>query len=242
MHRSARAVALGAAVFVAVEGRWSRHPLVPLRLFRLRAITVGNLAMLLVGVCLMPMWYFLSLYMQQGLGLSALATGLGFLPHTAITVAVGALLAPRLMNRMPARTLLATGCLIAAAGFWWQSRIDVTDTYLTAILGPAIAIAVGGGLLNTPLTTLVTSGITRDDAGAASGLMNTTKQVGGALGLAALLTVAGGGATGMGLTADPVGLTAGFSVAFTTMAGLLAVVAVLAAALPAPGGHDPAAQ
>ncbi|MEU4377131.1 MFS transporter [Pseudonocardia alni] len=224
--------AAGLAVFVVDEGWWSRSPLVPLRLFRLRAITLGNAAMLLAGVCLMPMWYFLSLYMQQGLGLSALLTGLGFLPHTLITVAVGAWLAPRLMGRVPARTLLAAGCLIGAAGFWWQSCIDLTDTYLTGVLGPAVAISIGGGLLNTPLTTIVTSGVTDDDAGAASGLMNTTKQIGGALGLAALLTVAT--TTTTGNLEDPRQLVAGFAVAFEVMAGLLMLVAVLAAALPAP--------
>lgn len=230
--------AVGLAVFVVDEGWWSRYPLVPLRLFRLPAITIGNAAMLLAGVCLMPMWYFLSLYMQQGLGLSALLTGLGFLPHTLITVAVGAWLAPRLMDRVSARTLLAVGCIIGAAGFWWQSRIDLTDTYLTGVLGPAVAISVGGGLLNTPLTTVVTSGVTSDDAGAASGLMNTTKQVGGALGLAALLTVATA-TTITGNLDDPGQLVAGFAVAFQVMAALLVLVAVLAAALPAPRPTKP---
>jgi hypothetical protein len=136
------------------------------------------------------------------------------------------------MGRVPARTLLAAGCLIGAAGFWWQSCIDLTDTYLTGVLGPAVAISIGGGLLNTPLTTIVTSGVTDDDAGAASGLMNTTKQIGGALGLAALLTVAT--TTTTGNLEDPRQLVAGFAVAFEVMAGLLMLVAVLAAALPAP--------
>lgn len=243
---AALAVAVvGLAVFVADEAWLSPAPLVPLRLFRRRAITVGNVAMLLAGVCLMPMWYFLSLYMQQVLGLSALVTGLGFLPHTLITVLVGAWLAPRLMARIPARVLLAAGSLLAAAGFWWQSRIDPTDTYLSGILGPAVAMSVGVGLLNTPLTTLVTSGVTSDDAGAASGLMNTTKQVGGALGLAALLTIgAASTTTGHLDQGDPVELIGGFSTAFEVMALLMIVVAALAAALPAPRRqpHDAAAR
>lgn len=230
---------VGLAVFVAAEGWWSPAPLVPLRLFRLRAITVGNAAMLLAGVSLMPMWYFLSLYMQLGLDLSALTAGLGFLPHTLITVLVGAWLAPQLMARIPARTLLAAGSLLAAAGFWWQSRIAPTDTYLSGVLGPAVVMSIGGGLLNTPLTTLVTSGVTGDDAGAASGLMNTTKQVGGALGLAALLTI-GAAATSTGHLdeGDPVELIAAFSTAFEVMALLMIAVAALAAALPAPR-HQP---
>ncbi|MFP5021276.1 MFS transporter [Pseudonocardia phyllosphaerae] len=233
---AALAVAVvGLAVFVADEGWWSPTPLVPLRLFRLRAIIVGNVAMLLAGVTLMPMWYFLSLYMQLSLHLSALDTGLGFLPHTLVTVLVGAWLAPRLMARIPARTLLAAGSLLAAAGFWWQSRIAPTDTYLSGVLGPAVVMSVGCGLLNTPLTTLVTSGVAGDDAGAASGLMNSTKQVGGALGLAALLTV-GAAATSTGHLeqGDPAELIAAFSTAFAVMALLMTAVAVLAAVLPAP--------
>lgn len=231
---------IGLAVFVVNERWWAPAPLVPLRLFRLRAITVGNVAMLLAGVALMPMWYFLSLYMQHTLGLSALMTGLGFLPHTLITVVVGAWIAPRLMGRIPARGVLAAGCLLAAAGFWWQSDIDPADTYVSAVLGPAVVISVGGGLLNTPLTTLVTSGVARADAGAASGLMNTTKQIGGGIGLAALLTVAAAGTTtGQSDQSDPAGLIAGFSTAFAVMAATMIVVAVLAAALPASGRRHP---
>ena len=145
------------------------------------------------------------------------------------------------MHRVPARTLLALGCVIAAAGFWWQSRIQLADTYLTGVLGPAVAISVGGGLLNTPLTTTVTSGVTSDDAGAASGLMNTTKQVGGALGLATLLTVATA-TTATGNLADPAQLVGGFGTAFEVMAALLVLVAVLAAALPAPRPHQGAVR
>ncbi|MDN5917912.1 MAG: MFS transporter [Pseudonocardia sp.] len=225
---------VGLGVFVANEGWWSQAPLVPLRLFRLRAVTVGNTAMLLAGVSLMPMWYFLTLYMQQDLGLSALATGLGFLPHTVITVVVGAQLAPRLMARIPARVLLAAGSVLAAAGFWWQSLIDPADTYLSGILGPAVVMSVGVGLLNTPLTTLVTSGVIDDDAGAASGLMNTTKQVGGALGLAALLSIGAAYTSAGRVEGDPIEPLGGFSVAFGVMALLMIAVAALAAALPTP--------
>lgn len=86
------------------------------------------------------------------------------------------------MRRVAHRTLIVAGALIAAAGFAWQSRIAPDSGYVAGILAPGIVLSVGGGLLNTPITATVTSGIHSSDAGAASGLMNTTKQVGGALG------------------------------------------------------------
>ncbi|ONF74505.1 MFS transporter [Amycolatopsis keratiniphila subsp. keratiniphila] len=227
--------AAGLVVFVADELWLSKVPLIPLRLFRLRAVSLGNTAMLLAGACLMPVWYFLSLYMQEVLRFSAIMTGIGFLPHTLITVAVGAQLAPRLLAWFSPRVLIAAGSLVAAAGFWWQSLLEVDSTYLSGILGPAIAISVGVGLLNTPLTTAVTSGVTDDDAGAASGLMNTTKQVGGALGLAALVAVAAQAHTGdPSGQVNPAELSSGFSSVFVIMAGIMIVVAVLALTLPKP--------
>ncbi|ANY10850.1 MFS transporter [Pseudonocardia sp. HH130630-07] len=224
--------ALALTLFVAHEGWWSSSPLIPLRLFALRSISAGNVAIVLAGACLMPMWYFLSLYMQQGLGLSAGMAGLGFLPHTVITVLVGAQIAPRVMRRVPERTVLFAGALLAAAGFWWQSRVGVTDTYWTGVLGPAIVMSTGTGLINTPLSTLVTSGVTDRDAGAASGLMNTTKQVGGAVGLATIATIATASAYS---ASGPVinGSVLSTATAFECMTALMVGVAALAALLPA---------
>lgn len=187
------ALALGIvalAVFVLVEARFAHAPLMPPRLFRIRSISVGNVAMLLAGACFMPMWYFLTLSMQNVLGYGPLQTGLGFLPHTLVTIVVGARLTPWLMDYINSRTLIVIGALVAAAGFLWQSFITADSNYLYGILGPALFISAGVGLLNTPITTTVTSGTSESDAGAASGLMNTTKQVGGVLGLAVLVAVA----------------------------------------------------
>lgn len=183
---------LALAVFVAVETRFAQTPLFPLRLLRARAVSIGNLLVALAAACLMPMWYFLAFLMQDGLGYTALQTGMGFLPHTLITMAVGARVAPCLMRRFDARSLIAVGAAIAALGFGWQglnaSAFD--GGYVQEILGPAILISVGGGLLNTPITATVTTGVAYTDAGAASGLMNTAKQIGGAIGLAALVVIA----------------------------------------------------
>ncbi|MGX5210903.1 MFS transporter [Streptomyces violaceus] len=214
------------AGFVWVEARAARAPLVPLRLFRIRSVGVGNLLLLLTGACLIPMWYFLSLYMQQVLHYGPLRTAVGFLPHTLVTMTVGARLAPRLLQHAEPRTLIITSAAVSAAGFWWQSRITPDSGYLDGVLGPALLISVGSGLLLTPITSAVTSGVDPADAGAASGLMNTTKQVGGALGLALLSTVAAADVPGLRA------LTAGYSQAFLVIAGVLAVVAVVSLALP----------
>ena len=151
----------------------------------------GNLLTLLTGACFqVPIWIFLTYLMQRSMGYSPVQAGFGFLPLTFVTMVVGVHVVPRLMTRLPARHLILAGALVAGAGFVWQASVSL-DTYLTTIAGPAIIIGIGGGLMNTPLATAVTSGINPSDAGAASGLMNTSKQCGGALGLAALGLVAG---------------------------------------------------
>lgn len=218
-------VALG--LFLMVEARLARVPLMPLRLFHIRAISVGNVVMLLAGVCLMPMWYFLSLFMQNVLHYSALQTGVAFLPHTLVTIIVGARFTPWIMQRIDSRTLIIVGAVIASVGFLWQSRATAGSSYLVGILGPAVVFSIGSGLLITPITTTVTSGIDESDAGAASGLMNTTKQVGGALGLAVLVVIAAS------QTQTPTALAAGYSRAFLTIAVMLIVVAAASFALPA---------
>src|SRR5690606_42025402 len=121
----------------------------------------------------------------------------------------------------PARVLVITGALVAAGGFVWQSTITPNSSYLIGIVGPGLVFSFGVGVLNTPLTTIVTSGIPAHEAGAASGLMNTTKQVGGALGLSALVTVASGGPEGLD-----------YRTAFLVTAGILLVAAAAATLLP----------
>lgn len=214
------------AAFVFVQGRVAKAPLIPLRLFTLRSLSVGNVTMLLTAVALMPMWYFLTLYMQDVLRYDPMQTGLGFLPHTLVTMLVGTQLTPRLLRRMDARPLIIAGALLGGAGFLWQSAITPDSGYLEGILGPAVVISAGSGLLITPITTTVTSGVGASDAGAASGLMNTARQVGATLGLAVLVTVAAGHST------DAAALAAGYERAFVVMAGALVAVGAVAFALP----------
>ncbi|MGW3370018.1 MFS transporter, partial [Streptosporangium canum] len=229
----APAVALAGAVLLAlfalVEVRVARVPLIPLSLLRPRAIWLGNTVMLLAGACLNPMWYFLTLSLQNVLGYGPLQTGLAFLPHTVLTMLVGLRVVPWLMRRADDRVLIVAGALIGAAGFWWQSRIAPGQDYLTAIGGPAVLISLGGGLLSTPLTVTVTSGAAPADAGAASGLANTAKQVGGALGLAVLVALTAGQAGVGGGPAAAHVLAASYGRAFAVLAVVLAAVALLAA-------------
>jgi EmrB/QacA subfamily drug resistance transporter len=223
------ALGIGAALLVAfvfVEARLTRAPLMPLRLFGNRSVSAGNGVMVLVGAAFIPMWYFLSLSMQNVLGYSALRTGIAYLPHTTMIV-VGSRAAPYLMKKTGDRLLIMAGATIAAVGFVWQSRITADSGYVTGILGPALLMCLGLGLLMPPVTSAVTSGVAHEDAGIASGLMNAARQVGGSLGLAVLATtVAAGGHTG------PASAT-GYGHAFLTIAGVLGAVVTLSCALPA---------
>lgn len=209
------------AGFLLVEARWVSSPLIPVRLWRIRSVTAGNLTLILAGACLNPMWFFSTLSMQAGLGYGPLQTGLAFLPHTVVAIVVGAGVTPRLMRYVDGRVLIAVGATLAAAGFFWQAQLQPASDYVAGILGPAVVFSIGAGLLNTPITAAVTSGVRREDMGAASGLMNTTKQAGAALGLAVLITVA-----------VPPTLT-GYNRAFTAIAVVMVAVAASAVLLPA---------
>ncbi|EHR52192.1 arabinose efflux permease family protein [Saccharomonospora marina XMU15] len=215
------------ALFVPVQTRWASHPLIPPRLLAHGQVARGNVIALVAGACLSPMWFFLAFSMQQVLQLGPLLTGLGFLPHTLLAIVFGVVVTPRLLHRVRGHTLLGVGALVAAAGFVWQSRLTPESGYLVGVLGPAVLIGVGSGLLNTPVTLAATSGVPRADAGAASGLLNTTKQVGAVLGLAVLTTVA------QPAFAGPADLARGYGRAFAAMAAALLVVAVLAFTSPA---------
>lgn len=176
---------LGLFAFALWERR-AVNPLIPAALLRRRAIAAGNAVLLVTGIALMPMWFFLTLRMQDLLGYTPLQTGLGFLPHALVTIVASMRLAPWLSVRVAGPRLVAGGALVAAAGFAWQATASTDGTYWTAILGPAILIGLGGGVLNVPLTSIATSTENESEAGAASGLVNTTKQVGAAIGLASI--------------------------------------------------------
>jgi EmrB/QacA subfamily drug resistance transporter len=212
------------ALFVAVEAR-TAQPLVQLRLFRLRSVAVGNLATLVSTMAGFALWYFLSLYMQNVLHYSAVRTGASFLPHTA-GIILGSKLAPTLMARMDARLLAAGGGLMAAAGFAWQSAVlDAGGTFAGSILGPGVVMATGFGLLMTPLVEASTAGADRAEAGAVAGVVNTSRTIGGAIGLTILATAAARSGSDL---AD------GYATAFLIAAVITAAGTALVAFLPRP--------
>ncbi|QKW38302.1 MFS transporter [Actinomadura sp. NAK00032] len=176
-------------LFVAVEAR-APQPLVRLGMFRRRSVAVGNLATLVMTMAGFALWYFLSLYMQNVLHYSAVKTGLSFLPHTA-GIILGSRFAPALMARVGARLLAGIGGLMAAGGFAWQAAVlDADGTFLSAILGPGALMALGFGLLMTPLVEVATSGADDAEAGTVAGVVNTSRTIGGAIGLTVLSTAA----------------------------------------------------
>ncbi|MFD7440760.1 MFS transporter [Streptomyces sp. NPDC059909] len=204
------------AVFVAVEAR-ANTPLMPLKLFRMRTVSAANAAMFSCGAAMFCMWFFMTLYAQNVLGYSPLAAGLALMP-SSLAVILGSKLAPRLMPVLGARNVAVLGVLVSAAGFGWQSTMSADGSYVTAIMLPGIVMMAGAGFAGTPLAALATSGAAPGDAGLVSGLVNTSRVMGGALGLAVLSTVAAartGGAT------DPSALTAGYALAFRTGTGIL---------------------
>ncbi|WP_344056212.1 MFS transporter, partial [Prauserella halophila] len=176
-------------VLLAVQQRRTPHKLVPGALLRDRTIAAGNVATALTAACFqVGLWYFLTYRMQNQLGYTAIQAGLAFLPLTTVMVVVNLVVTPRLMKRHAPGGLVAAGVTFAVPGLIWFAVLD-HGPFAVAVLVPSIMIGIGGGLLSTPLATIVTTGVRTGHTGAASGLMNTSKQFGGAIGLAAASTV-----------------------------------------------------
>jgi EmrB/QacA subfamily drug resistance transporter len=215
------------AAFVAIELR-ARKPLVPFSIFRIRTLTGANVVGVLVGASLFSMFYFISLYMQQVLGYSAIHAGLSYLP-LALTIIATAGIGSQLVTKFGYKPVLAVGLLFIFAGLLWFSRVSVGGGFTTDILGPSLLAAAGLGFSFVTTTIAAVSGVEEHEAGLASGLINTSQQVGGALGLAVLSTIA------TSHTADavaagtnlPQALTDGFQYAFLGGAAIAAVGFVL---------------
>src|SRR3954447_536067 len=207
-------VLLGA--FVAIERR-SRAPLVRLSIFRVRSITAANVVMLLVASGMFAMFFFASIYVQEVLGYSPLKAGFAFLPMTAAIV-VGAGIAQQLVPRFGVRAVAVGGISLAAAGMALLTGVPVDGSYAGDLLPGLLPMALGMGLTFVPITLLGTGNVGPEDAGLASGLFNTSQQVGGALGLAVLSTLA---ANRAGAAATPAALVSGYHVAFAAGAAML---------------------
>jgi EmrB/QacA subfamily drug resistance transporter len=232
LTRLAGAVALLVA-FVVIEAR-QRSPLMPFTIFRLRTLRGANVVGLLIGMSLFSMFFFVSLYLQQVLHYSPLKAGLSYLP-LAVGIILSAGAASQLVTRVGFKPTLIAGLLLVAGGLLWFSRVPPTGgTFLGDVLGPSLLAAVGLGLSFVPVTIAAVTGTRPHEAGLASGLINTSQQVGGALGLAILATIANSRTRDV-LAAgghDPgAALTKGFQVAFEVGTGFALAGALLAAIL-----------
>jgi EmrB/QacA subfamily drug resistance transporter len=222
-------LAVGAVLvagFVWVEHR-HRHPLVPLRMFRSRALTGANLIMMLIGAVMFALFFFLSQYLQDVHGYSPLRTGFAFLPMP-LAIIIGTQLSSRIVDRVGSRALLTIGPLISAVGLALLSRLHATSSYPLHIGLPGALITFGIGMSFVPVTLSATTGVDRRDAGLASGLINTTRQIGGSVGLAALLTIAASRAHALAGSGTAVAQTAGYTRAFAVSSVLLVVAAAVA--------------
>jgi EmrB/QacA subfamily drug resistance transporter len=246
---SAHTIVLGAvslalvAAFVARQARVA-DPLVPLRLFRSRSVTGANIVMALWAVGMFGMFFLGALYLQRILGYDALAVGLAFLPVTVVMGTLSLRYAGPLQMRFGPRALIVPSLVAILAGLLLFARAPVDGNYLTDVLPVMVLLGLGAGVAAPALMTLAMSTATPSDSGLASGLINTTVQVGGALGLAVLATLAEDRTDGLlagGASADSA-LNSGFHLALLVGALLTAVAIPVAAAVLRPSRTPGAAE
>jgi predicted MFS family arabinose efflux permease len=216
---------------VFVEGKIASAPLMPLRVFRMARLRAANLIMFLLYAAVFSIWFFLSLYLQEVLHYGPLQTGLAFLPMTLAIVATSSL-APRIVARVGERRLLTVGMLCAAVGLFLLMDVHSGGSYVADVLPGGILAALGLGLSLVPATIAAVSGVPAKESGLASGMLNTSRLIGGALGLAVLSTIAASRTRADLLVgaSNPAALSGGFRMAFAVAAGL-SVLGALAAAL-----------
>ncbi|MFD7069324.1 MFS transporter [Streptomyces sp. NPDC059913] len=226
------------AAFVAIQSR-RREPLMRLGILRAPNLAGANLAQLLMAAAWIPMWFFLNLYLQQVLGLGAFASGAALLPMTVAIMIMMIVLAPRLISRFGPKPLIVLGLLALGAGMFWLSLARPDGSFLVDVLPASLLAAVGMSLAFIPSLGTALSSARPEEGGLASGIVNTSYQVGSALGLAAMTAIAA--AHGSRELGDPAALTEGFSAAFTG-AAVLAVVGGLAALLTLRAAPAPAEE
>jgi EmrB/QacA subfamily drug resistance transporter len=224
------------ATFMLIETRLAGNPLVPFAVFRSRALLAGNLTSFLSFVPVMATWFFLTLYLQSLRHASPLEASLLLLP-VSMAVIAGSQASFKLVSALDARALFAAGGVIAAVGLGWLGRFSA-DTALVWVIIPASIAMLGGGLMFAPIMIAATSGVGSERGGLASGLLNTTRQLGGALGLAVLGTVAAAHATGPASAVLPDTVSSGFAAALTGGAIVFLATAILGAII-LPAGLGP---
>ncbi len=215
-------------VFVALQANL-RQPLMRLGIFRAPNLAAANVAQLLLGAAWIPMFFFVNLYLQQILGLGAFASGAALLPLT-VTIMIGMVaVAPKLIARFGPNAMTVSGLATLAAGLVWLSFIDADGTYVGDVLPASLVTAAGMAMAFIPSLGTALSSAAPEEGGLAAGIVNTSYQIGSALGLAAMTAIAA--AFGADAVGNPAELTDGFSAALLGAAGIAAVGAVLAAVL-----------
>ncbi len=221
------------AAFVANELRVA-NPLVPLSILRIRGVAAADATQMVAIAGFVPMFFFLTLYMQTVLGYSPIQTGLAYLPLTGGFI-IAASVSSQLFARIGTKPIVVLGTLMAAGGLYWLSRIPVDGSYVSDILPGVLTVSVGMGGVFTGLTTAANAGVDADKAGLAAGLLNTGQQLGTALGLAILSALATARTTSL-LHAAHVGLaqaaTDGYQRALLAGAGLVLAATVIALLTP----------
>lgn len=182
-------VAIVALVAFVINEKRARHPLVPLGIFRIRNLTGANLLQLFMTAGMFSIFFFTTLYLQQILGYSAIKTGVSFLV-VPIVIAITATNVPRLIQKIGYRPILMISPLFVSAGLFWLSHIPVNGTFWGNVAPGMIVMALGMGATFVSVSIAATSGVPHDEAGLASGILNTAQQVGGSIGLAVLTGVA----------------------------------------------------
>ena len=217
------AVALLAG-FVYVERSVAREPLIRLGLLARRPVGGGNAYNLLLGAAITSGVYFMSLYLQRILGTEPALTGVEFLPF-ALGLVAGSVLAVKLGYRLSSRTLLVGGGLLTATGFAWFGQITPGGSFAVNVLGPSILVSIGFGLCLGPVVSTATIGVAADEAGVASGLLSSSRQIGASLGLAALGTAAAHRTASSGTLRA---LDAGYALGLTLSAALMLTAVLIA--------------
>ncbi len=216
--------------FLFVEARVAKVPLVPLGVFRTGQLRIANLVVVLLYAAFFPVWFFLTLYLQQVLRFDAIVTGLLFLPMT-VSIGTASTLAPKLVARFGAKPVITTGMGTATVGLLLLTGISPHESYIAAVLPGAVLTALGMGLSLVPATIVAMQGLPSSQSGLGSGLLNTSRLMGGALGLAILSTIADSRTRSDAASGFAHSLTSGFDLAFLVGAGFCLLGALVAALL-----------
>jgi EmrB/QacA subfamily drug resistance transporter len=225
-------IALVLGIAFVIRERGAENPLIPAAVIRRPNIALGNAFMFGAAAALLAMFFFLTLYMQNVLGYSAMETGLAYLPFS-LTLGVFSGIVAKLIEKVSAIPFLTLGALVAAAGMAQMSMLGVDSGYVTAILPALVTVAAGFGIAFVPLLGVATAGAPAADSGIASGLVTSAQQIGGAIGIAVLVTIATNATTdaAAGGASQGAALVDGFQSAFVIQTAILIVTGLVGVAI-----------